>query len=821
MSGHSPTRLALMKKRPVGRKLSSFEQVMSFEERKPQENVNSTSPRGGYEEVGDKDSDDGTEPQGPPTWANNNSHTSHFAPYPLQHRPPPGFMVPPDSNFLPPGMMNPQQYSSGFGQFPPHMVPPQYLQFPHLQPQSTPDEPPQSPPKSGGRESNSPRSKASSDDEADDDKNPSRSVLYALSHPPFPYFSHANGMGFPPPPPPGYPMMFPPFPMMHPMFFNGSSFQFFPPMSPRTAVSTLLTASENLPELDMDVAGTACVLYDIQSALTKEWKEEQRKYNEGEDDHDSESSASEEVDFETVEYDRYAYKRFDILRKQIPGEFICVHEEAHKSVSLRSRIPRDDVSSNGYRTEQQSTATKLPTRKQIQSDVSDLLKSYDQDLIYANGNNREKRRQILYSAYSKLEAYNHKHQELLYMVRRQELVSKLAGLEACVKPSYSQMVPFASSAVSIKDEELAEIELDLSEERDLELVRLKYFAEFQKAQEVVSFLSQCQDNFDQMHGKTIEKLLNLKAYLVNQKEVLEEVLESPEDDELFKLGTIKSEKLANLGFGYYLMDSSKLQNVFKQTLVTSNVLPPPELLHNGTVPSTPAPLIFEPRELSFPMTSSESDSTLYKSGKVAAREEADVVDASLPLGKRRGGPRNTQATDSATKPNDPKRPKLAQASLQGSSVGFKLEHRAPAEFLPMIKEEELMSINKHVTAEYIRDNIKSHKGAPSLNRKQALEKNTHHATPPQDTAQEFSSSESEVLGTHGSGNGSKSRKARNCNRVSTLKSQFGGGLDEPQGDSQREGKLLNKIMKQYVSPDSLDTESIDADLVLLGRASRW
>lgn len=134
------------------------------------------------------------------------------------------------------------------------------------------------------------------------------------------------------------------------------------------------------------------------------------------------------------------------------------------------------------------------------------------DIIFANGNNREKRRVEMFENYSELYKFKEAQREKLYKQQRQVLVQRIKDL--------STPHNFNTSIPEEKDRLLFEEEMDLVEARDFELTRLKYWRNYRRNENVKNYYKQSMEIYQDANGVLVNKLEKLKTFFNKQKNLL-------------------------------------------------------------------------------------------------------------------------------------------------------------------------------------------------------------------------------------------------------------------------------------------------------------
>lgn len=155
--------------------------------------------------------------------------------------------------------------------------------------------------------------------------------------------------------------------------------------------------------------------------------------------------------------------------------------------------------------------------EEIETDMEKELgtpntKHSNADIIFANGNNREKRRVEMFENYSELYKFKERNRVLLYKRQKRELEAKLDLLSQPQNPN--------TEISEAKDLELFEREQDLVEARDFELTRLKNWRRYRRNENLKTYYRQSNEVYKTTNDVLIDKLERLKQFFIKQKNLL-------------------------------------------------------------------------------------------------------------------------------------------------------------------------------------------------------------------------------------------------------------------------------------------------------------
>ncbi|ONH66114.1 hypothetical protein BON22_4097 [Cyberlindnera fabianii] len=155
------------------------------------------------------------------------------------------------------------------------------------------------------------------------------------------------------------------------------------------------------------------------------------------------------------------------------------------------------------------------------------------DIIFANGNNREKRRVEFFDYYSKLYKFKESHRSDIYHHEKKLLEDRLAALS---KPR-----TFLSEVATLEesgDKLLYELEQDIVETRDFELTRLKHWRRFQRNENLRSYYYDSSKVYKEATEQLDRRLDKLKNFFVKQKALLSNL-----DRDMGDIGSARATRL--------------------------------------------------------------------------------------------------------------------------------------------------------------------------------------------------------------------------------------------------------------------------------------
>ncbi|CAM9024477.1 unnamed protein product [Wickerhamomyces anomalus] len=152
------------------------------------------------------------------------------------------------------------------------------------------------------------------------------------------------------------------------------------------------------------------------------------------------------------------------------------------------------------------------------------------DIIFANGNNREKRRVEMFENYSELYKFKEQNRDAIYHNQRLHLQKKLDLLSRPKNPN-------TEVAELNNDDEFFEQEQDLVEKRDFELTRLKNWRRYRRNENLKNYYKQSNEIYRSTNELLIDKLERLKQFFIKQKNLLNNL-----DREYTDISSTRAEK---------------------------------------------------------------------------------------------------------------------------------------------------------------------------------------------------------------------------------------------------------------------------------------
>jgi hypothetical protein len=146
------------------------------------------------------------------------------------------------------------------------------------------------------------------------------------------------------------------------------------------------------------------------------------------------------------------------------------------------------------------------------------------DIIFANGNNREKRRGEVFEYYSELHKYKERNRQTIYQNQRAQLLKDLSENS---KPR-----------LFVTEDGETNAEQDLVEQRDLELTRLRHWRRYQRNENVKLYYEEVTKVYKEAMSAVDKKLEKLKHFFLSQRQVWASM-----EKDLTDISSNRSEKL--------------------------------------------------------------------------------------------------------------------------------------------------------------------------------------------------------------------------------------------------------------------------------------
>lgn len=373
------------------------------------------------------------------------------------------------------------------------------------------------------------------------------------------------------------------YPHVPPLPFPPPNFMPYPLVAEKAALtpgevfSSFIEASEHLPRIDMVVASAAGSLFDLRSeaaetGFTIEEHELQKKYNKLNNSEDSDyedkdglreriRSTDEEFkqrfanrnpDDSDGEYDEgyedyleymqgiktnNYYDYFDKKRQatfsntyelnQMPPQFSMVKPRL-SNIKDASYIEPEMANDSAFSLKSEEHENFLPVSPAM------IIPNTGKDIIFGNGNNKEKRRADLFNTIQEYDEFQEAHRTEIYESKKLELLQRLQNLQ-------NSKISFTDSV--IYDDELLKYQEDIEITRDEELLRLKLVENYELLKNSLFFYQDSHRVYKNLNMVLINKLEKLKNFFEYQRNLFTGYLENKSD--IFDVKTKESMKLFN------------------------------------------------------------------------------------------------------------------------------------------------------------------------------------------------------------------------------------------------------------------------------------
>lgn len=176
--------------------------------------------------------------------------------------------------------------------------------------------------------------------------------------------------------------------------------------------------------------------------------------------------------------------------------------------------------------DKEETVREPPVKNEISEELAiPLVTRYSlSDVIFANGNNRDKRRAEVFEYYSELHKYKEHRRDPLYHNAKVGLTRRIALLT-------SPRLLLAENGGNAEEQ-------DLCEERDMELTRLRHWRRYQRNENVKLYYKDSSRVYKEAVNAVDKRLEKLKQFFQKQRQQL-----AAQDKELSDISSSRSEKL--------------------------------------------------------------------------------------------------------------------------------------------------------------------------------------------------------------------------------------------------------------------------------------
>ncbi|ODV97182.1 hypothetical protein PACTADRAFT_48930 [Pachysolen tannophilus NRRL Y-2460] len=174
-----------------------------------------------------------------------------------------------------------------------------------------------------------------------------------------------------------------------------------------------------------------------------------------------------------------------------------------------------------------------------------------QDIIYVNGNNREKRRKILKNYLKDMNLFFNKNSEKLYRGKTKALESKCRDLTSPLNGAQGIVKTYPTLEGSNYNGLLFAKLKNYCEIRDYELLRLKYWRRYRRNENLNLYYDETLRIYNEMNFVIKERLERLRNFLIYQKHLLTNNL----DKDYLDISTNKSSRLVK-SFGHKYVEEN-------------------------------------------------------------------------------------------------------------------------------------------------------------------------------------------------------------------------------------------------------------------------
>lgn len=252
-------------------------------------------------------------------------------------------------------------------------------------------------------------------------------------------------------------------------------------------IGSILMASNAVGDIDLTSSNAA---YTLEKLKQDEWYYHQNNFPQQVLYQPNVEGEEEENDSERIFINRDIPERFlkiskneSDIRNDVEKKFdektdLLIEEEEFKIADLSKKL-------------------KFPVNEQ----------NYGSDLIFSNGNNREKRRNELFEKYSDLYRFKEENRINLFLKEKLQIENKLKDLSQ-------------TNDEDIKNFETIEQFKDLTEYRDYELIKVKLMRNYRRNENLKNYYSETSKIYENVFNQLNLKLESLKNYLTKQKNLL-------------------------------------------------------------------------------------------------------------------------------------------------------------------------------------------------------------------------------------------------------------------------------------------------------------
>ncbi|WEJ93484.1 hypothetical protein PSN45_000948 [Yamadazyma tenuis] len=302
-------------------------------------------------------------------------------------------------------------------------------------------------------------------------------------------------------------------------------------LTPHDVFTDFLDASTILPRTDMVVASAAGTLTDFKYQADKEGFsiqeydiDKKRKSQSDAYDRAAEEENSSYYDQINVtdQYDKMYRGLYDPFEPSA-SQHLSASIQANLSNVKNKPVDKEYSSLLNYK---ERVLSRHPEAKRLEKYTS----YHKSDL--------NKKRESLLMSLTDIESRQELHKHHLLKTRKKQLITKLRGLRA------STVYLTDNENQHLVDEQLAKMKDRMAEDRDSELVKLKFEFNYEVLRQLTSFYQDSDKIYRKFQGTTLNKLLKLMNFFEFQKKQFQKLLESRKMwNELTDLTNKESSKL--------------------------------------------------------------------------------------------------------------------------------------------------------------------------------------------------------------------------------------------------------------------------------------
>lgn len=369
-------------------------------------------------------------------------------------------------------------------------------------------------------------------------------------------------------------------------------------LTPHEVFNKLLKASNKLPRIDMVVASAAGSLFDIKNQAHTEGfsstrHESQARRHDDSDEYDeydgerneddeydssgsTDGSSSELVDEDLEDYIHYAqgidtseaydYYYTDEYNKGIDKAVkntVVVNQRNPDYDQIEIRTSKNGKIIRGKRPiydEYEISGDK--NQKFVNRDTvrtNEVNNNGGRDIISANSNNRERRREELKQSVQNLEDFATSHRREIYLSKKRQLLTKLRNLR-------ESNIGLSDDKTILKDDDLKYFADKLRSKRDDELLRLKFYSNYESLKASMSFYEDSNKYYKSMNSTMTNKLLKLKNFFEFQRTTFNNLIKNFKNGDIPESFDIKNKESLKLFNGISKQDyNTDIKEILKKS----------------------------------------------------------------------------------------------------------------------------------------------------------------------------------------------------------------------------------------------------------------